>query len=522
MTDLRAPLPEAQPSPSDQDDGWQRTSPLSLVSRALHGLQQAILPMAAIIFGSQSADLGIGLTIAVLIAVLLVNFAATALSWWRTQYRIGSDDVRVHTGIFGRQARSVPFERIQDVSLEQGLVARMLGLVEVRFETGAGGKDELKLAYVSQQAGEALRETVRLRIDPAAHPEDSASPAGKQGIVVKPLSSDEGSPLFVMTPKRLLVFGIFEFSLIVFAVLAGAAQQFDFLLPFDLWDFDDWEDRLTGPGAWLAGLGTTARIVGALIAILALGLVGLTTGIARTFAREFAFRLDHTARGLRRRRGLFTRSDVIMPVHRVQAVTVDTGPIRRWWGWHGLSLISLASDAKSANHSVAPFARLAEIDPIAKAAGFVVPGDTTQWHRSSARYRIDRAILSALPPALATLITAALGFTPLAAGLAFLAVFSAARHYLLWRHERHALDIDQVMTRKGWLSPILKLAARRKLHSASIIQGPLARRRGYAEMRFGLAGGTLRIGGVPLAEACRLRAAIIESIAAVDFSDLPR
>ena len=68
---------------------------------------------------------------------------------------------------------------------------------------------------------------------------------------------------------------LFEFSLVVVAVAAGVAQQFDFLLPFEIWDWRGWRDisdwrawgdQLSGPGAWLAGLGIHAQVLGALIA----------------------------------------------------------------------------------------------------------------------------------------------------------------------------------------------------------------------------------------------------------------
>ncbi|HSG53877.1 MAG TPA: PH domain-containing protein, partial [Paracoccaceae bacterium] len=64
--------------------------------------------------------------------------------------------------------------------------------------------------------------------------------------------------------------------------------------------------------------------------------------------------------------------------------------------------------------------------------------------------------------------------------------------------------------------------SRIKLHSVEIAQGPLARWRGYASLRFGLAGGALAFDGLPLDEAWAMRSAVLDSIASVDFSALPR
>ncbi len=103
-----------------------------------------------------------------------------------------------------------------------------------------------------------------------------------------------------------------------------------------------------------------------------------------------------------------------------------------------------------------------------------------------------------------------------------LAGFLALRQHFLWRYERHAVDPRQILSRRGWLAPKLVIANRVKLHSVEIAQGPIARRRGYADLRFGLAGGRFSFDGLRLEDAEQMRAAVLGSIAAVDFSRLMR
>src|SRR5690606_31297754 len=203
---------------------------------------------------------------------------------------------------------------------------------------------------VGKAEGEALRETVKAR-----KAEEGAG-AGVPVAEAEPASR----LLFAMGPRRLLTFGLFEFSLVIFAVLAGAAQQFDFLLPFDIWDPENWPRLLAGSNVLLAGLGVAAQVVGVMLALGALALLGLATGLLRTVLRDWGFRLEETPKGLRRRRGLLTRTDVVMPIHRVQALEVSTGIVRRRFGWYRLRVVSLAQDAKAGNHVVVPFARMGE------------------------------------------------------------------------------------------------------------------------------------------------------------------
>jgi len=501
------------PEPVKADeDGWQRLHPLTIIASLARAVINAALPLAAVMLGGDGGSRGAGMVGAVLLTILTLSVLVSWLSWSRVRYRIGEADVRLERGLFSRSARAVPFERIQDISLEQKLIPRLLGLVAVKFETGAGGKDELALSYVSKAEGERLRTTLRALAEDS--PASAALPEAER--------EEPARLLFAMGPGLLLLFGMFEFSLVALAALAGAAQQFDFLLQFEIWDLNSWEERLSGQGAWLAGLGVVARIVGVILAAGAFLALGFATGIVRTLLRDWGFRLERTARGFRRRRGLITRSDVVMPVHRVQALVVGTGLLRRVWGWHSLAFVSLAQDAGSAHHVVAPFAQSDVLVKIAAEAGFTLPTRDQAWQRASEKYRYDRGLFAAGLFVLSAAVGMATGYVVAALALIILGVLLAFREYCLWLSERHALDPLQVLSRRGWLSPKLMVAARVKLHSVEISQGPLARLRGYADLRFGLAGGQLSMRGVPLAEAQAIRAQVLESIVAVDFARLPR
>ena len=294
--------------------GWKRTSALGFAVGAIMNLRKMIFPMAAALVGTQGWDGGLVYVLPALVLMIALTALFSWVAWRHFRYRLGDSDIRVERGLLSRTARSVPYERIQDVSLEQSLVPRLFGMVEVKFETGAGGKDELKIGYISEAEGAAMRESVRAR-------KDGEAPAEATGT----MPEAEGRTLFAMDLRRLATFGVFEFSLVVFAVLGGAAQQFDFLLPFDIWNFEAWTRMLAGPGHWLEELGFAAQAIGATLALATLAIVGLVTGLGRTVLRDYGFRLDETPKGLRRRRGLLTRTDVVMPVHRVQALKVATG-----------------------------------------------------------------------------------------------------------------------------------------------------------------------------------------------------
>lgn len=513
-------MSDALNGPGDIKPGEaKRTDVMSFAVRAVASLHNAFVPMAAAYFALSDTSWGITAAIGIGAMVVILSAGFAFISWRKLTYTVGAEDIRVDSGVISRSARSVPFERIQDVSLEQKLIPRFFGLVSVKFETGAGGGEDLALSFLSEEEGERLREVIKARKGGTAIAVEGEA---AEAAIVEPVDV-----LFAMDERRLFTFGVFEFSLAVFAVLAGLFQYAETFMSIELYDAEFWTENFAGPGSWIAAWGPVAQIVGALTGLFTLVVVGSLTGLVRTFLRDWGFVLERSEKGFRRRRGLLTKTDVVMPIHRVQAVTVTTGFLRRRFGWFGLKFVSLAQDSGSASHDVAPFAKMAELAPIAKAAGFATePSEGSKWLRGSRAFRIDSAIIEfAIFALIACSIATGFYFSdqvsplwaliPLGAGALF-----ATRQLFLWRFDYNALGEQFLFIRRGWLAPKLEVASRIKLQSVEIAQGPIARRRGYATLKLGLAGGALQVEGLPLTRAVELRTAILDSIAQTDFSEI--
>ncbi len=478
------------------------------------GLPQLVFPMVAAIFGVRKADNPVLIPI-VIAVVLLFSLFFRWLAWLRFQYFVGAHDIRVEKGILNRTARSIPYERIQDVSIEQKPLARMMGLGEVKFETGGGDGDDAKLSFVTLEEANRLRTLILSRKAGIAVAASADTPA--------PVDED-AHPIFVMDGQRVFVFGLYSFSLVIFAVLGGLAQQFDFLLPFDFWDFKHWIGLAEERGVSVSqinGVGVFAQLILAFGAITSLIFIGFATGVVRTILREHGFRLDQTAKGSRRRRGLFTLTDVIMPTHRVQAAVVQTGPFRKRRGWHSLKFVSLAQDSKQeANYVAAPFATLDEVWRIAIAAAIAAPDGDERMQRGVATYWLTQLLF--IVPVLLTAMAALVIFADAPIGrttlLLLLLLLPVAFFWLDWRQYRFGLDDRQLYVRRGWWRQQMTISPQVKVQSVEIAQGPLSRRQGLASLRFGIAGGTMEMIALPLSTAVAIRDAVMEKVAAVDYS----
>ena len=452
----------------------ERLHPLYLVTGLGRGLRQMIGGYAAI--GYFAATGSWRLALLMLGAIVAVMVVGVFLYWRRFEYRVGANEIRIDSGILSRTHRSIPFDRIQDVDISQGPLARLLGLARVKFETGgsSGDKDDDgALAAIALPRATALQDQVRARRGAAVEPAVAAEA--------------EATPVFAMDLRRVLLAGLFNFSLAVLAGLVGATQTLGDVAGFDFFKRRFWREALDA-GSPLADLILAHQLVAALAGTVLLVGVGLATGVGRTLLREYRFRLDRTVTGLRRRRGLLTLTDVTLPFARVQAAIVGSGPLRDRFGWRDLKLQSLATDEGSkGDYVVAPLARDAEIAAILAELEWRPFDPSVAWQRVSPAYAWGSTFLLSLlliPAVIQLLVMPWIGVV----GIVVIAALIATR-WLCWRRYRYALDGDRLLVRSGWWKRRLIILPLASIQSADVTESIVSRRFGAASLTLGVASG---------------------------------
>jgi putative membrane protein len=437
-----------------------------------------------------------------LISVLfLLAFMAAGifLYWRRFEFRVGASEIRVDSGILNRTHRSIPFDRIQDVDIVQGPIARALGLARVQFETGAsGGKEEGVLPAIRLERAEELRALVRARrsgtAPSAADTEEEARPA-----------------IYQMDLKRLALAGTFNFSLAIFAGLFGLTQTLGDFVGFDPFEPSFWSGLLSA-GDPVRELILAHQLISAIAGAVLLVLVGILTGIIRTTLTDFGFRLDKTGVGLRRRRGLLTRTDVTLPVSRAQAAVVVTGPLKDWLRWRELRVQSLAKDENTrGSHVLAPLARDDEVDRILGEMDWKPLPGSPAWTRVSAEFVIVFAV------SLSPIFLIALGnllVEPIV-GIAFLVLLIGAvgMRWLAWRRTGYVIEEDRILVRTGWWRRRTTVLPAGKIQSVDLRENFITRAFGVSWLQFGVAGGGMTghsIPAIPRGEARKLRDLLLD------------
>ena len=410
------------------------------------------------------------------LVLLLFMMASVYLYWRRFEFRVGANEIRIDHGVLSRTHRSIPFDRIQDVDISQGPIARLFGLAKVKLETGSSGTtdtDEGVLHAIALERAEALRRQVRERRAPAETVHDAAE--------------IEQAPIFAMDIRRVILAGVFSFSLALFGGLVGASQTFGEVIGFDPFSRSFWRGAAARGGPFAEYLETHAAAA-AVGGVLVLVLIGLATGVTRSLLRDYGFRLDRGQTGLRRRRGLLTRTDVTLPLRRVQAALIASGPVRERFGWHILKLQSLAHDeGKEADHSVAPLATPDEVDAILAAIGWRPAMADAAWSPVSKAY-VWTLALGMAPVLLLAAIQAV--FVPWIGAVATTVIAAAlATRWLAWRRTGFVTDGDRLIFRTGWWRRRIVVLPKTRVQSIDIAQTFVSRWFGTASLLFGVAGG---------------------------------
>jgi putative membrane protein len=453
----------------------ERLHPLYLVT----GLGRAVRGAWGLIAGGAvlAAQGRWWLVVAMGIAFVALSIGSLFLRWLKLEYRVGAHEIRIDSGFLNRTSRAIPFDRVTDVDIEQGPFQRLFGLAQVKLETGASAgarEEEGVLHTVSLERAEALREHIRAR-------------RGVPIVQATAEASAEAPALFTMGTPRVLLAGIFNFSLAVIAGLFGVSQTMGDALGFDPFKRQFWYDLLARSEP-VRELVVTHQIVAVLGGSLLLVLVGVGTGLIRTGLREYRFRLDRTETGFRRRRGLTTLTDVTIPAKRVQAAILANGPIRGWFGWWVLKLQSLAQDGRKGDHVVAPLAREDEATTILASLDWPAAPPAGSWRPVSRAY--FTSFLAMIGPAS---LLAIAGF-PFLGPIVLLCLAGTAFAVLVrwfdWKRTRYALADRTLFVESGWWRHRRSIIPCGKVQSVDLAENFWSRTFRICALRLGVAGGS--------------------------------
>lgn len=453
------PAPDHDPTPLGAVREPQRLHPFTLLLRLLTSLPALALILLPSLT-SNDGQVWLPLFFGAVYGLLAVP--GIVLQYLRFSYRITPRQIVIQSGVFKRQNRSIPIERVQNVEVEQQLLARVFGLAKVRLETAGSASTEASIEYVSLAQAEKIRAAVRA-FQRAADPDTAtASPdAASDTASDDAAAAASARTLFSMSLRHVLLAGAFRFSLFYLALIFSVLQFVD---PETI---TNWlllsQDRIdTIVDAMYASpflTGVTTVIVAALL--------GWLSGIFITLNRYYGFRLWMDNGKLRKRHGLLTVTEGTIPLSKVQVLIVQTTPLMRLFGWYSLEVQTMGLNTdQQGQRVVAPFARWSTVMALADR---VRPMQVPDTFERVSPLTIRRHFLRRLGVLVAVLAPAAYfwpvdWWAPYDVALPWWGLLAvpgiAVAAYLHYYYHRFAIHHDGLYVRRGvlrhylWMIPI--------------------------------------------------------------------
>ena len=107
-----------------------------------------ILLIAAVVVDITAGSTGIAnfqlIATLAAIAIAVLWLIVVWIRWQSTSYTLTDQRIKIETGVFSRQSKMIPIDRVQDCTTKQSLVGRILGYGRVEVDAaGAQGAEVL-------------------------------------------------------------------------------------------------------------------------------------------------------------------------------------------------------------------------------------------------------------------------------------------------------------------------------------------------------------------------------------------
>jgi putative membrane protein len=340
-----------EPSVLDPDE--RRLHPWTLLQRVFVAVPALFLLLLPVLRSSE----GIAWFNLVLVGMYaLLVFPWSIIRYMRFRYRIAPEEIAIRSGVFTVRKRNIPVDRIQNVEVEQGILQRLTGTAQVSIFTAGSTAAEGVLDVVALGEAHRVRDSIR---------EFQSALAGEIALPVEvtmpveeltPPEAPVDAPLFEMTMRRVILSGVFRFSLLYIALFFSFVQYVEPNPEVMI----DW--LIGGRFEVLATAASESPIIAFLSTIIVAGFFAWLSGIAVNLNKYYGFSLRAEGDKLHHKQGLLSRYTGTIPLRKVQAFIIRTNPLMKRFGWYRLEVQTMGFDVKERGHKVAvPFGTMEEV-----------------------------------------------------------------------------------------------------------------------------------------------------------------
>lgn len=450
----------------------RRLHPATLLFAALSTARRFLFPAFVGAFSaSRQAPGDFVLWLSLILSVPAILAAVAKYVSFR--YRLGADELVLTSGILRRHHRVIPFSRVQNIEMRQSLLQRLVGVAELRVETAGGaGQAEADLTVLAREDAESLRVEVMAR---------------RQRVTQFDTAEQEAVP----TPSVRRLAHLDTMDLVIVGATANEAG----LIAAALFGLLQFVDPFTGAllqrvEAVELPAASAAIILGAAV-LLVFIVLGWIVSIVRSVVGFHEFTLERVDGELRKRYGLLSRREGVIPLERVQAVRIEESLFRRPFGLASLKVATAGGptgERQGGAEAFLPLARRRELPALVAGVFPELDLEALSFRPVHPRSR-RRAFIrySAALLLITTILVAVFGTDWALLLLSLPALYALAAWQ--YRHRGYALASGFVAARNGVMNRITWIVPDHKLQVVLTQETPFQRRHGLASLVIDTAGG---------------------------------
>lgn len=450
----------------------------------------------AIFIGRNSGNVSTIVLISVIvIAVSSLVFAI--LYYFRFSFRIRGDELFIEKGVFKKSKLNIPFERIQTLNFEQGIIHQMFNVVKVEVDTAGSSKNEFTFNALDKGKAETLRKLILEKKSILVQANADTSADHLESV----LEEQDHEKIFSLKIKDLFLIGLTQNHL----------RTLVLLFFFSLWGFNELEDAGLNLD-WLSMENAEVLVNSGIAIVLGLGLLFLLVTIigtsVRTILKYYDFKMFRAENGFKIQSGLFNRKEHAALDHKIQQIKWVNNPLKRIIGMNQLQLKQASSIEVSAKKSI----RVPgiQIEKITRVLQYILGPkfDHNSIHVKGIDKRYFGRILMyfAIIPWI-ILCSSVLYFTE--SSLSFLILlpipYLSITYYVAYKKWKYGLNKEVLYTHSGIFENRSNIVQLHKIQNIKISQSPFQWRRDLASLRIHTAAGSVYIPYISIAEASNLK-----------------
>ncbi|WP_459500628.1 PH domain-containing protein [Bacillus sp. C1] len=249
-----------------------------------------------------------------IVGFVLVLAVFSFVKWYFKVYWIKNHVLHIKQGVFVKKESYLNKERVQTISKNSNIIYQLFGLTKLKVETAGGGSEpEVTLAGIKEEEAKELIGLLHKENEKFLKEEKSVPP-------------ETNTTIYQLTAKEILLAAVTsgQFGLL-FSGLFFLYTQFDNVLP--KWFIEEVETYVKDNGIH------NLLYIGAILIVISW--IISTIGYAFKHAN---FTMQRNGNEIHISQGLLERKEIVLKLHRIQALTMKEGLLRQPFGYCSIEI----------------------------------------------------------------------------------------------------------------------------------------------------------------------------------------